>query len=65
MIYAMKALKKHYGVQEYYLEVRVSNSPAISLYRRLGYFIAQIIKGYYHDGEDAYLMCRTAEDIDG
>lgn len=38
------------------LEVRVSNEPAQSLYYDLGFEHTGIDKGYYDDGEDAYLM---------
>ncbi len=62
MTYAMKHMKEYYGAKEYYLEVRVSNTPAISLYKKLGFQIINVIKGYYHDGEDAYLMARPAEE---
>ena len=47
-----------YGAKECYLEVRVSNKPAINLYRKLGFEIKKIIRGYYADGEDAYIMSR-------
>ena len=46
------------GASEIYLEVRVSNTPAISLYRKLGFTAVKVIKSYYLDGEDAYLMAR-------
>ena len=36
--------------------VRVSNLPALGLYRKLGYEIVDTWRGYYSDGEDAYLM---------
>jgi len=39
------------------LEVRASNSPAQSLYSRLGFVTAGVRKGYYADtGEDALIM---------
>lgn len=57
---AMEAMKK-YGVSEFYLEVRVSNIPAINLYRKLNYKITKRIIGYYLDGEDAYVMARPVE----
>ncbi len=60
MTEAMKALKEVYGVDEYYLEVRVSNKPAISLYEKLGFRKVKVLRGYYRDGEDAYLMARPA-----
>lgn len=58
MIQAMEALKKHYGAEEVYLEVRVSNIPAINLYKKLGFRIIKTIANYYLDGEDAYVMAR-------
>jgi len=59
----MEALRREYGVEEYYLEVRVSNTPAINLYRKLGFETAGRIVGYYLDGEDAYLMARRVEPV--
>jgi len=56
MLRAMKAMKTYYGASEVYLEVRVSNTPAISLYEKLGYRVVGRIPHYYSDGEDAYLM---------
>jgi ribosomal-protein-alanine N-acetyltransferase len=56
MLRAMKAMKVYYGAAEVYLEVRVSNTPAISLYEKLGYKVVGRIPKYYSDGEDAYLM---------
>ena len=53
---AMKAMKIFYGASEVYLEVRVSNTPAISLYEKLGYKIVGRVPRYYSDGEDAYIM---------
>jgi len=58
MIAAMNALKNEYNACEAYLEVRVSNIPAIKLYEKLGFKIVKVIKSYYLDGEDAYLMAR-------
>jgi ribosomal-protein-alanine N-acetyltransferase len=43
-------------VDEVYLEVRVSNEHAVKLYEYLGFDIKTKIRGYYRDGEDAYLM---------
>jgi ribosomal-protein-alanine N-acetyltransferase len=56
MLRAIKAMKAYYGAAEVYLEVRVSNTPAISLYEKLGYKVVGRIPKYYSDGEDAYLM---------
>jgi len=55
---AMDALKNIYECVEVYLEVRVSNNTAIKFYEKLGFTIDRVIKGYYKDGEDAYVMSR-------
>jgi ribosomal-protein-alanine N-acetyltransferase len=52
---AVESIKKR-GVKEVYLEVRVSNAPAINLYHKLGFKIARRVPKYYADGEDAYVM---------
>ena len=38
------------------LEVRVSNTPAIALYETYGFIKAAVRRGYYENGEDAWLM---------
>jgi len=43
---------------ECYLEVRVSNYPAINLYRKMGFEVARTIPRYYFDGSDAYVMSK-------
>ncbi|MBS7635068.1 ribosomal protein S18-alanine N-acetyltransferase [Candidatus Bathyarchaeota archaeon] len=53
---ALHAMAAHYNVKECYLEVRVSNVPAINLYRKIGFRIDRVIRGYYANGENAYLM---------
>lgn len=58
MAHAMRSGYKDYGCKETYLEVRVSNLPAIKLYEKLGYKIVKIASSYYLDGEDAYIMAR-------
>lgn len=40
------------------LEVRVSNAGAIALYEKNGFIRAAVRKGYYENGEDAFLMIR-------
>lgn len=40
------------------LEVRVSNTVAINLYKSFGYEIVATRKRYYENGEDAYLMLK-------
>ncbi|RLG67603.1 MAG: ribosomal-protein-alanine N-acetyltransferase [Methanobacteriota archaeon] len=46
------------GASKVQLEVRVSNRPARSLYRSLGFKTTGIIPAYYRDGESAYTMVR-------
>lgn len=47
------------GIRIARLEVRRSNHPAIALYRKLGFEIIGVRKGYYEDNnEDALLMSR-------
>lgn len=41
---------------EFYLEVRCSNTDAVRLYEKLGFVIKQQLNMYYRDGEDAFLM---------
>lgn len=47
-------------VSLYYLEVRISNEPAIRLYKKFGFFEAGIRKNYYSQPvEDALLMTKV------
>ncbi|MCC8193179.1 MAG: ribosomal protein S18-alanine N-acetyltransferase [Deltaproteobacteria bacterium] len=47
------------GAEQAVLEVRISNDPALALYRSLGFVQAGVRKGYYHDtGEDALVFIR-------
>jgi ribosomal-protein-alanine N-acetyltransferase len=55
MVELLKGFKR-VGCEEAFLEVRVSNKPAIRLYEKLGFRRVDILRGYYKDGEDAYLM---------
>jgi len=54
----LKALDgmRGYGAKQCYLEVRVTNQEAISLYKKLDFDVARTIHGYYADGEDAFVM---------
>lgn len=58
MLLGMEAMRKHYGAKEVYLEVRVTNTPAIRLYEKLGFVKVKRITGYYSDGEDAFVMAK-------
>lgn len=42
----------------FFLEVRVSNEKAKSIYEKYGFKMIYVRKGYYADGEDAYVMRR-------
>ena len=47
--------------EQYTLEVRTSNAPALALYEGFGFQAAGRRRGYYHDNrEDAVIMWRTA-----
>ncbi|NWF95529.1 MAG: GNAT family N-acetyltransferase [Candidatus Thorarchaeota archaeon] len=59
---AMKGMIS-YGAQEFFLEVRKTNEAAILVYEHLGFQIRRVLKGYYRDGEDAYLMVRSAREL--
>lgn len=56
VVEAMRRGRDVYGVSEGYLEVRVSNEAAISLYDVLGFRKVKRNYGYYMDGEDAWVM---------
>lgn len=62
MLGAMRGGRDEYGASECYLEVRVSNEPAIGLYERLGFDKVKRNLGYYMDGEDAWVMARAIEE---
>jgi ribosomal-protein-alanine N-acetyltransferase len=50
-----------YGASEFFLEVRKANEEAIAVYEKLGYTVRRVLRGYYRDGEDAYLMVKKVE----
>jgi ribosomal-protein-alanine N-acetyltransferase len=62
-----------YGSSEFFLEVRKGNEDAVSIYETLGFSVRRVLRGYYRDGEDAYLMvCKSdkapeegLEDVNG
>lgn len=49
---------KNKGARVFKLEVRISNRIAINLYVKLGYKTKEVVKNYYPDGEDAYVMVK-------
>jgi ribosomal-protein-alanine N-acetyltransferase len=52
---SMERIKK-YRIDEYVLEVRVTNYSAISLYKKFNFSTRSIKDRYYRDGENAYFM---------
>ncbi len=54
---AMKNMRL-YKAKECFLEVRPSNVPAVSMYKKLGFQIVRTTRGYYADSEDAYVMAK-------
>jgi len=57
VVTAMKNMRL-YNATQCFLEVRVTNTAAADLYRNLSFQIARTVRGYYADGEDAYVMRR-------
>ncbi len=57
MTRAMEGMS-HYKAKLCYLEVRVTNDPGVSLYKKLGFEVTRTLHGYYSDGEDAYVMTK-------
>ncbi|MFX0107825.1 MAG: ribosomal protein S18-alanine N-acetyltransferase [Candidatus Hodarchaeota archaeon] len=52
-----------YGATEFFLEVRKSNRDAVSIYEKLNFDVRRVLKGYYRDGEDAYLMAKSHDEL--
>jgi ribosomal-protein-alanine N-acetyltransferase len=53
--HSMKKIKK-YKVDEFVLEVRISNNEAVNLYKTFNFQTHSIKEKYYRDGENAYYM---------
>jgi ribosomal protein S18 acetylase RimI-like enzyme len=51
-------------LQRLQLMVRISNLPALHLYRKLNYTIVETWPRYYEDGEDAYVMEKTTTNLE-
>lgn len=47
--------------KETFLEVRKSNKPAISLYKKFNFSIVGTVPGYYADGETSWIMAVRTE----
>ena len=52
---AMEGMR-FYKAKHCFLEVRVANTAAVDLYRKLGFDVSRTVRGYYADGEGAYVM---------
>ena len=50
-----------YGASEFFLEVRKANEGAVAIYEKLEYTVRRVLRGYYRDGEAAYLMVKKGE----
>ncbi|MBI3542351.1 MAG: ribosomal protein S18-alanine N-acetyltransferase [Deltaproteobacteria bacterium] len=48
------AVKK--DMKRVFLEVRKTNTPAVELYQRLGFFVDHVKPTFYENGDDAYFM---------
>jgi ribosomal-protein-alanine N-acetyltransferase len=58
LVYAEEALRKR-AVNTIFLEVRVDNLSAQTLYRQFGYAVVQRLPKYYNNGEDGFLMVKS------
>lgn len=57
LLTSLKEAAKQLGMSRMTLEVRVSNTVAQNLYKKLGFYTVGTRKGYYSDNnEDAYIM---------
>jgi len=62
LLKAMENGVEAYNVTECFLEVRVSNQPAINLYEKLEFTSVNRKMGYYMDGEDARVMAKSLKE---
>jgi ribosomal-protein-alanine N-acetyltransferase len=52
------------GASRHFLEVRVSNAPAIGMYEKFGFKTIDVRKAYYeNNGEDAAIMAKVEREI--
>ncbi|KPK71969.1 hypothetical protein AMJ87_06055 [candidate division WOR_3 bacterium SM23_60] len=52
----LETLARNKGSTYVFLEVRTNNNVAITFYEKLGYAVLFTRRGYYIDGDDAYVM---------
>ena len=55
VVKAMESMRL-YKAKHCFLEVRVTNTAAVDLYKKLGFAVSRTVRGYYADGEGAYVM---------
>jgi ribosomal-protein-alanine N-acetyltransferase len=55
VVKAMESMRL-YKAKQCFLEVRITNTAAVDLYKKLGFEVSRTIRGYYADGEGAYVM---------
>ncbi|MEM0340286.1 MAG: N-acetyltransferase [Acidilobaceae archaeon] len=55
---SIRVVRDIYEAISMYLEVRVSNYVAVRLYEKFGFRKVRLARGYYSDGEDAYIMVK-------
>lgn len=60
LLHSERALRIR-GVSTLMLEVRVSNTTAQRLYKKLGFVTLQRLERYYNNGEDGFLMMKPLE----
>lgn len=58
LLNALTQNAKERGAQKIFLEVRVSNAPAMRLYLSCGFVGVYARSRYYSDGEDCLVMCK-------
>ena len=59
IVEGLLAEAKARGAEKTFLEVRVSNAPAMSMYLKSGFVGVYARTRYYADGEDCLVMCKT------
>lgn len=55
VVKAMESMQL-YKAKKCFLEVRITNTAAVDLYKKLGFEVSRTAGGYYADGEGAYVM---------
>ena len=59
IVEGLLAEAKQRGTEKVFLEVRVSNVPAMSMYLKCGFAGVYARTRYYADGEDCLVMCKN------